>query len=139
MGKIDQPQDAIDHGVAKRDQRVDAADRDAEDQEVQPLGDAISALDQSPDGAPDYDDHDAEAQSPQNNIDKREARQGSEFRKPSPTRCNLAHFAPPFPFGGAAPRPKRLSGNTALSVIASDHGANHGGPPPRLVLGGLLF
>ncbi len=45
VGEIDQAQHAVDHGVAQRDQRIDAADRQAEHDEVEPLRGGVAALD----------------------------------------------------------------------------------------------
>src|SRR5579885_2062485 len=80
VGEIDEAQDAVDHGVAERDQRVDAADREAEHDEVEPLRSRISALEQCADGAADDDDDDGQAQRPEDDVDKSEARERAQLR-----------------------------------------------------------
>ena len=78
MGEVDEPQHAVDHGVAERDQRVDAADGEPEHQEVEPLGERVAALDQGSDRAADHHRHDADAQAPKDDVDEGEAREAAE-------------------------------------------------------------
>ena len=80
MREVDQAQDAVDHGVAERDQRIDAADGQAEQEEIEPLVGGVGALDQGADGAAHHHRDHGDAQSPQDDVDEGDLVQAAEHR-----------------------------------------------------------
>ncbi|ODN66996.1 hypothetical protein A6302_04416 [Methylobrevis pamukkalensis] len=54
MGEVDHAQDAVDHRVAERDQRVDAADGQAEDREGHEIGGRVGAGGKAAGKSPDH-------------------------------------------------------------------------------------
>jgi hypothetical protein len=57
VGEVDQLEDAVDERVAERDQRVDAARRDPDQEDVEEVGRRPDQVDDQPDGEePDEDE-----------------------------------------------------------------------------------
>ena len=69
VGEVDQPQNAVDHGVAERDQPIDAADGQAEHEQIEPLRAGVGALHEGADRAADDHHDDPEAQQQQDHVD----------------------------------------------------------------------
>src|SRR6202041_1810638 len=86
--EVDQPQHAVDHRVAQRDLRVDAADCQPEHDEVEPLRRGISVGDQCGDRSDHDHCHDTDTQAPQDDVH----------------RIETGHGCTPWPDRSAGPR-----------------------------------
>src|SRR5262249_31778389 len=73
------------------DQRVDAAERQPEHDQIDPLLGVVAALDQGPNCAA-YDDHgDPDAQAPEDDVDEREARKRAQSRNERSASRYISH------------------------------------------------
>src|SRR5574337_1639839 len=106
VGKVDHPQNPVDHRVAEREQRIHAALRQAEDNEVQPDLRRIAARSERAHRAPHYGPEDHDAENPQEPIDD------GKPLEPVPMdayrydrrrhRASVAQYEIPRPFGAGS-------------------------------------
>ncbi len=69
MGEVDHEEDAVDEGVAQRDEGVDAAQGDAGDDEVLPVRRADAALGQGEHGTDQREEDQSSADGPEDQLD----------------------------------------------------------------------
>src|SRR5579875_2282047 len=95
--EVDHVEDAVHHGVAERDEGVDAALGQAELHEVEPLRPGVAAGAQRRDRAPDDRDQNRHAERPERPLDQQYVPGAAAAHRPPFRRADAARGEPPAP------------------------------------------